>query len=171
MKGENKYRNRVIGIIFLGAICWLFLGILSQIGIFSFGINFGFELILRRVFAVLGLTTLIFSVILSIIAIVAYRKYFPRWNKDFMVINEEYKKLDSYRKVVSWILLFWALVNIIVFLIPLYIFVITDRLLYDFELFETISAVVFIVGLIIAFIPVKKKSDQKKRRRKLDNKK
>jgi len=162
MSGEKAYRNRVIGIVLLGVIFWLIFGLLSQIGIFSFGIDFGFELIVRRVYAVLGLTILILSVILSIIAIVAYRKHFPRWNKDFMVINEEYKKLDSYRKVVSWILLFWALVNIIVFLIPLYIFVITDRLLYDFELFETISAVVFIVGLIIALIPFKKKSDQKK---------
>ena len=164
MKDINKYRNRVIGIVFLGIIFWLFLGIVSQIGIFSFGIDFGFVLIVRRFFAILGLTILIVSVLFSLIALVTCRKHFPRWDKDFMVIINSYKKLDSFRKVVSWILLFWALLNLIIFLIPLYIFILTDQLFYDFELFNTISTVIIIVGLIIAFIPTKKASDQKNKK-------
>jgi len=161
MSDEKAYRNRVMGIVLLGVIFWLIFGILSRLGIFWFGIDFGFELIVRRVYAVLGLTILIISVILSIITTVAYRQHFPKLNEQIVKGNNQYKELRSFKKIAFWIIMFGVLLQTIVFLLLFYILVITDNLVYDFELLETNIAVIIIGGVIMTFIPIKKVSDQK----------
>jgi len=162
MKNKNIYRYRVIGILLLGIIIWVFLGFLSQIGIFSYGIDFGFDLIKRRLLALLGLSFLVALIFLSIIATLAYRKHFPKLDKEIMIVINGYKKLKSIKKFFLWILIFGILLNIIIFLLPLYIFILTDQLSYDFEFYFTISSVIMILGLIVAFIPNKNESDQEK---------
>jgi len=168
MSEEKAYRNRVMCIVLLGVIFWLIFGLLSQIGIFSFGIDFGFELIVRRVYAVLGLTILILSVILSIIMTFTYRQHFPKLNEQIEKGNKGYREMSSFRKIAFWVIMFGVLLQVFVFLLPFYIAVLTDSLVYEFELLETVIAVIFIAGVIMIFIPTKKVSDQKKE---LDRKK
>jgi len=168
MSDEKGYRNRVIGIVLLGVISWLVFGVLSQLGIFSFGLDFGFELIVRRAYAVLGLTVLILSIILSIIATVVYREYFPKLNDQLVKGNKQYKEYNWFRKIGFWTLISGVLLQVIVSILLFYKFVLTDSLVYDFELLEIITATILICGFIMIAIPVKKvpaqkiESDQKK---------
>lgn len=161
MREGSKYRKRVFGIILLGVAVWLILGILSRIGIFLFAYDFGFDLIVRRVYAVLGLTILILSVILSIMMTYAYRLNFPKLNEQLMKATIQYRELKWFRKIGFWIIMFGVLLQTVVFLLPFYIVVFTGILVYDFELLETIIAVIITVGVIMSLIPVKKASEQK----------
>jgi len=161
MSDEKVYRNRVIGIFLLGVVFWLVFGVLSQIGIFSFGLDFGFGSIVRRVYAVFGLTLLILLIILSIIATFGYRQHFPKLNEQFEKGNKDYKEMNSFRKVAFWIIMFGVLLQVIVSVLPFYIHVLTDILFYDFGLYEIIIAVILIIGFIMILIPSKKVSEQK----------
>ena len=134
MADVKTYRNRVLGVVLVGVIFWLFFGILSRIGIFWFAYDFGFDLIVRRVYAVLGLTILILSVILSIMMTYAYRLHFPKLNEQLMKGNTQYRELKWFRKIGFWIIMFGVLLQTVVFLLPFYIVVLTGILVYDFDL-------------------------------------
>ena len=164
MEEVSKYKNRIMGILILGVLFWIIFGFLSRLGIFWFGIDYGFELIVRRVYAVFGLTILILSVILSIIMTIIYRHHFPKLNEQIVKGNAQYEELIRFKKIGFWLIMFVVLLQTIVFLLPYYIFILTDHLTYDFGALNTISIVILGTGLVIFLIPIKKKSNQKKER-------
>lgn len=164
----KKYKNKVLGIILSGVIIWIIFGTLSQKGIFTYGINFGFNLSVRRLFAFLDLTSLIVSIFLSLIATYAYRRHFPNIDRNILKIINGYNKLSVSRRIVFWIIFLLVIVNIMLPIIALYIFVFTDNFVFNLEFLNTISAILLILVLILVYIPFKKESDQEKEKEQIE---
>ena len=160
MRSERYYSIIFYTSPIMGLVLWFLFGWLSQRGIFSFGLDFGFQPFIRTIFNFISLTSLVIAVSLGPILFLISRKKFPKANKEFNEYLIKFYELKKIQRIGLLIFIGGVLTNLIILLILAYMIVITNQY-YNYEILSNIMFGIATFGMIIFIIFIDRTKEKK----------